>query len=149
MSLDAPIKYLQMFLAGFVVYALSFPIHRWALDSLKNRYLNMWTLIGIGVNAAYLFSAVATLFPSTIPMEFLDAGKTPNYFEAASVICTLTLLGQVFELKARASSGASIKGLLKLTSDKAWHINSKGEEEQVSLSSIQIGDLLRVKPGEQ
>jgi len=122
MSLDTPIKYLQLLLAGIVVYALSFPIHRWALDSLKNRYLNMWTLIGIGVNAAYLFSAVATLFPSTIPMEFLDA---------------------------RASSGASIKGLLKLTSDKAWHINSKGEEEQVSLSSIQIGDLLRVKPGEQ
>jgi Cu+-exporting ATPase len=149
MSLDTPIKYLQLLLAGIVVYALSFPIHRWALDSLKNRYLNMWTLIGIGVNAAYLFSAFATFFPTAIPKAFLDAGKAPNYFEAASVICTLTLLGQVFELKARASSGASIKSLLKLTSDKAWVVDSNGKEAQVSLSSVQIGDILRVKPGEQ
>lgn len=148
-SVDLFVIYGQLIIAGIVVYWLSAPIQRWAIDSIKNKNLNMWTLIGIGVNAAYLFSVFSTLFPGAIPNDFLNAGKVPNYFEAASVICTLTLLGQVFELKARASSGASIRSLLKLTSDKAWLVNEVGDEIQVNLSSIQVGNVLRVKPGEQ
>jgi len=148
-SVDLLVIYGQLIIAGIVVYWLSAPIQRWAIDSIKNKNLNMWTLIGIGVNAAYLFSVFSTLFPGAIPNDFLNAGKVPNYFEAASVICTLTLLGQVFELRARASSGASIRSLLKLTSDKAWLVNEVGDEIQVNLSSIQVGNVLRVKPGEQ
>ena len=148
-SVDLFVIYGQLIIAGIVVYWLSAPIQRWAIDSIKNKNLNMWTLIGIGVNAAYLFSVFSTLFPGAIPNDFLNAGKVPNYFEAASVICTLTLLGQVFELRARASSGASIRSLLKLTSDKAWLVNEVGDEIQVNLSSIQVGNVLRVKPGEQ
>jgi len=148
-SVDLFVIYGQLIIAGIVVYWLSAPIQRWAIDSIKNKNLNMWTLIGIGVNAAYLFSVFSTLFPGAIPNDFLNAGKVPNYFEAASVICTLTLLGQVFELRARASSGASIRSLLKLTSDKAWLVNEVGDEIQVNLSSIQVGNVLRVKPREQ
>ena len=148
-SVDLFVIYGQLIIAGIVVYWLSAPIQRWAIDSIKNKNLNMWTLIGIGVNAAYLFSVFSTLFPGAIPNDFLNAGKVPNYFEVASVICTLTLLGQVFELRARASSGASIRSLLKLTSDKAWLVNEVGDEIQVNLSSIQVGNVLRVKPGEQ
>ena len=148
-SVDLFVIYGQLIIAGIVVYWLSAPIQRWAIDSIKTKNLNMWTLIGIGVNAAYLFSVFSTLFPGAIPNDFLNAGKVPNYFEAASVICTLTLLGQVFELRARASSGASIRSLLKLTSDKAWLVNEVGDEFQVNLSSIQVGNVLRVKPGEQ
>lgn len=148
-SVDLLVIYGQLIIAGIVVYWLSAPIQRWAIDSIKTKNLNMWTLIGIGVNAAYLFSVFSTLFPGAIPNDFLNAGKVPNYFEVASVICTLTLLGQVFELRARASSGASIRSLLKLTSDKAWLVNEVGDETQVNLSSIQVGNVLRVKPGEQ
>ncbi len=146
---ESSLRFGQALAAAVVVYLLSWPIHKWAYASLKNRYLNMWTLIGLGVNAAYLFSLFSTFFPKAIPVEFLDRGNVPNYFEAASVICTLTLLGQVLELKARASSGASIRGLLKLTSDKAWLVQQDGTDSPVNLSSVQIGDVLRVKPGEQ
>lgn len=142
-------RFIETVLAFLAVYIFSWPIHRWALDSIRNKHLNMWTLIGIGVNTAYIFSFIGAVFPNSIPLDFLSDGKTPSYFEAAAVICTLTLLGQVLELKARASSGDSIRNLLKLSSDRAWKVDSQGNEVEVSLETIQIGDTLRIRPGEQ
>jgi Cu+-exporting ATPase len=109
----------------------------------------MWTLIGLGVAAAYSYSVVATvargIFPDSLKMD----GQGPVYFEAAAIICTLTLLGQVLELRTRATTGAAIKGLLDLAPATARRIAADGSESDVDLAEIVVGDCVRVRPGEK
>lgn len=120
-------------------------------QSLVNRSMNMFTLIGLGVAVAYLYSVVAIFFPDLFPSSFNDSmtGEVGLYFEAASVIVTLVLLGQVLELKARGQTSAAIKTLLGLAPKTARKIKSDGLEEDVPLESIAVGDQLRVRPGEK
>ena len=118
--------------------------------SLVNRSLNMFTLIALGVGVAYGYSIVAVLFPALFPAAFRDAhGEVAVYFEAAAVIVTLVLLGQVLELRARQRTGAAIKALLGLAPKTARRIDADGNEEDVPLDRIQPGDRLRVRPGEK
>jgi Cu+-exporting ATPase len=109
----------------------------------------MFTLIGLGVGVAYLYSVVAKLFPDVFPDSFREHGIVPVYFEAAAVITTLVLLGQVLELKARSMTGAAIKSLLNLAPKTARRVREDGTEEDVSLDHVKAGDLLRVRPGEK
>ncbi len=138
-------------------FALSTPVVIWAgwpffvrcLQSLRTRNLNMWTLIGIGVFAAYAYSVVGTLFPEIFPASFLEHGRIGVYFEAAAVIVSLTLLGQILELKARSKTSAAIKALLNLAPKTARRINADGSEEDIPLSHVHVNDRLRVRPGEK
>ena len=110
----------------------------------------MFTLIGLGVGVAYLFSLVASLMPDLFPASFRDeTGKVGVYFEAAAVIVTLVLLGQVLELKARGQTSAAIKALLGLAPKTARRLNDDGREEDVPLDLVQPGDRLRIRPGEK
>ena len=128
--------------------ALPFFVHAW--QSLVNRALNMFTLIGVGVGVAYLFSVIAKLFPEIFPQSFRDAsGNVPVYFEAAAVITTLVLLGQVLELRARSRTGTAIKALLGLAPKTARRIRADGSDEDVPLEHVKVGDKLRVRPGEK
>jgi Cu+-exporting ATPase len=119
----------------------------WA--SLKTRNLNMFTLIGLGIGVAYAYSAVAALAPQIFPSSLKTmGGLVPVYFEAAAVITTLVLLGQVLELRARAATGTAIRALLGLAPKTARRVTD-GQEEDVSLGDIHVGDVLRVRPGEK
>lgn len=121
---------------------------RWA-QSLRNRSPNMWTLIGTGVGAAYLYSVAAVLAPELFPATFVEHGRIGVYFEAAAVIVSLTLLGQILELRARSQTSAAIKSLLGLAPKTARKINSDGTEEDIPLTHVHIGDTLRIRPGEK
>jgi Cu+-exporting ATPase len=138
--------------------ALATPVCSWsawpffarAVASLANRGLNMFTLIGLGIGVAYGYSVVAALFPSVFPAGFRrHHGEVAVYFEAASVIVTLILLGQVLELRARSRTGAAIRKLLGLSPKTARRVGADGHEADVSLQSVQPGDVLRVRPGEK
>jgi P-type Cu+ transporter len=137
--------------------ALSLPIVLWAgwpffaraVQSLIHRSPNMWTLIGLGTSAAFLYSLVATLAPSLFPASFVVMGKVPVYFEAAAVIISLTLLGQLLELNARSKTSAAIQSLLGLAPKTARRIDSDQTEEDVPLANVLVGDTLRVRPGEK
>jgi P-type Cu+ transporter len=119
-------------------------------QSVKNRNLNMFTLIGLGVSVAYAYSLVAALAPAIFPSSFRDEnGGVPTYFEAAGVIVTLILLGQVLELRARSQTGAAIRKLLGLAAKSARRIRSDSTEEDVPLDAVQVGDRLRIRPGEK
>lgn len=143
----------------WVEAALSTPIVLWGgwpffirfFQSIKNRNLNMFTLIGLGVGVAYVYSLVAILFPNLFPASFRDSmtGEAGLYFEAAAVIVTLVLLGQVLELKARGQTSSAIKALLGLAPKNARKILDDGSEVDVPLEEIQVGDKLRVRPGEK
>ncbi|MBN6150208.1 heavy metal translocating P-type ATPase [Xanthomonas sp. AmX2] len=122
-------------------------LQRWA-QSLWRRSPNMWTLIGTGVLAAYLYSVVATLWPQLFPASFHAHGRVAVYFEAAAMIVSLTLLGQLLELKARARTSAAIKALLRLAPRSARRIGEDGREQDVALDQLRIGDRVRVRPGE-
>ena len=136
---------------------LSLPIVLWAgwpffvrgWQSLVNRSPNMWTLIGLGTGAAFIYSVVATVAPEVFPASFIAMGRVSVYFEAAAVIISLTLLGQVLELKARSQTSAAIKSLLGLAPKTARRIRADGTEEDVPLTHVHVGDLLRVRPGEK
>ncbi len=118
--------------------------------SLVNRSLNMFTLIGLGVSVAYGYSVIAAVFPQVFPSSFRDMhGEVPVYFEAAAIITTLVLLGQVLELKARSSTSAAIRTLLGLAPKTARRINPDGSEVDVTLDQVMKGDHLRVRPGEK
>ncbi|MEO8003170.1 MAG: heavy metal translocating P-type ATPase [Arenimonas sp.] len=138
-------------------FALATPVVAWAgwpffvrcLQSIRTRNLNMWTLIGIGVFAAYSYSVVGTLFPQFFPDSFQEHGRIGVYFEAAAVIISLTLLGQLLELKARSQTSAAIKALLNLAPKTARRINADGSEEDIPLTHVHLGDNLRVRPGEK
>ncbi|MEH8064888.1 heavy metal translocating P-type ATPase [Gallibacterium anatis] len=141
----------------WVELVLSLPIVLWAglpffsrgWQSLANRSPNMWTLIALGTGAAFVYSVVATAAPGIFPASFVSMGRVGVYFEAAAVIISLTLLGQMLELKARSQTSAAIKTLLGLAPKTARRIGQGGAEEDVPLSHIHIGDLLRVRPGEK
>src|SRR5437773_3260675 len=109
----------------------------------------MWTLIGIVVAAAYVYSVLGTVVPGLFPEEFREAGRVAVYFEAASVIVSLTLLGQLLELKARSQTSSAIRALLGLQPKTARRIARDGTEQDVPLSDVHIGDTLRVRPGEK
>ena len=138
-------------------FILSTPVVLWAGwpfferggRSLVTLHLNMFTLISMGTGAAYLYSVVATLVPTLFPESFRMGGTVAVYFEAAAVITVLVLLGQVLELKARASTGAAIKALLDLAPKTARLVKEDGSETDVSLEQVKVGDRLRVRPGEK
>jgi Cu+-exporting ATPase len=118
--------------------------------SIVHRSLNMFTLIGLGVGVAYVYSVVATLWPDLFPDSFRgESGEVGVYFEAAAVIVTLVLLGQVLELRARSRTGAAIRALLGLAPKTARRIEADGSERDVPLDQVQVGDRLRVRPGEK
>ncbi|WP_126302736.1 copper-transporting P-type ATPase [Mannheimia haemolytica] len=148
---------IDMAAQSWVELVLSLPIVLWAglpffsrgWQSLANRSPNMWTLIALGTGAAFVYSVVATAAPGIFPASFVSMGRVGVYFEAAAVIISLTLLGQMLELKARSQTSAAIKTLLGLAPKTARRIDPGGAEEDVPLSHIHIGDLLRVRPGEK
>lgn len=143
--------WLELALATPVVLWGGWPFFERFWQSLKTRNLNMFTLIGLGVGVAYIYSVVAVLFPNIFPKSFVDVmtGRPGLYFEAASVIVALVLLGQVLELKARGQTSAAIKSLLGLAAKTARRVNSDGTEVDVGIEDIQLGDRLRVRPGEK
>ncbi|MBN8521633.1 MAG: copper-translocating P-type ATPase [Alphaproteobacteria bacterium] len=143
--------------SNWIQLALATPVVLWAgkpffgrgWASIVSRNLNMFTLIAIGTGMAWLYSIVATLAPQIFPPGFQRAdGSVPVYFEAAAVITVLVLLGQVLELRAREKTGGAIKALLNLSPKTARRINADESEEDIPLSHVHAGDLLRVRPGE-
>ncbi|NTF43736.1 heavy metal translocating P-type ATPase [Rhizobium rhizogenes] len=142
--------WIELVLATPVVLWAALPFFRRAWNSLVNRSPNMWTLIGLGVGTAYLYSLVATLAPGLFPMSFRGHGEAiPVYFEAASVIVALVFVGQVLELKARERTGSAIRALLDLAPKTARRIGADGSEVDVPVDEIAVGDRLRVRPGER
>ncbi len=139
--------WLQAVLASPVVLWCGRPFFERAIASFKTWNLNMFSLIGMGTAAAFLFSVFALLFPSALPDAFRSHGMVPLYFEAAAVIVTLVLLGQVLELRARSQTSSAIRALLALAPDTAWRIGADGVESEVPLAEVNIGDRLRIKPG--
>ncbi len=142
--------WLEIALATPVVLWAGWPFFVRAWDSIRFRSLNMFTLIGLGVAVAYVYSVVATIAPGIFPVSFrTEGGHVGVYFEAAAVIVALVLLGQVMELRARSSTNAAIKALLGLAPKQARRIEKDGTEHDVPLDQVQPGDLLRVRPGEK
>ena len=141
--------WIQLVLASPVVLWCGWPFFVRAWQSVINRSPNMFTLIGLGVAVAYGYSVLAKILPGVFPDSFKEHGIVPVYFEAAAVITTLVLLGQVLELKARSRTGAAIRALLDLAPKTARIIREKGNEEDVPLDQVQVGDRLRVRPGEK
>ncbi|HLZ92594.1 MAG TPA: heavy metal translocating P-type ATPase [Candidatus Acidoferrum sp.] len=168
-ALSAPLLMLSMFgeLLGFRLtpnlfhlteFALATPVVFWGgwpffqrfWASLVHRSPNMFTLIGLGTGAAYLDSVIATFFPAVFPVSFRDMhGAVPVYFEAAAVITTLVLLGQVLELRARQRTSGAIRALLNLSPQRAHKLTGEASEEDISLSEVHNRDQLRVRPGER
>ncbi|HMP06100.1 MAG TPA: copper-transporting ATPase, partial [Lacipirellulaceae bacterium] len=116
-------------------------------QSFIHRSLNMFTLIGIGTGAAYIYSVVAALAPEVFPGAYRHHGEVGLYFEASRVIITLVLLGQVLELRARAQTGTAIRALLGLAPQTAWRVVEGGADEEIPLVDVRKGNLLRVRPG--
>ena len=142
--------WIQLALATPVVLWAGWPFFVRGWQSIVNRSLNMFTLIGLGVAVAYVYSVVATCFPEIFPHSFRGHdGSVPVYFEAAAVITSLVLLGQVLELRARSQTGTAIKALLGLAPKTARRVGEDGTEEEVSLEDVTVGDRLRVRPGEK
>jgi len=141
---------LELALASPVSVWAAWPFYERAVLSLRTRNLNMFTLIGLGVSVAYGFSVVAAVAPGLFPASFLSAsGEAPVYFESASVIVTLVLLGQVLELRARRKTSGAIKELLGLAPKTARRVAEDGSEGDVPLAHVHVGDRLRVRPGEK
>jgi len=141
--------WVQAVLATPVVWWAGSPFFARAWVSLKTRHLNMFTLIAMGTGVAWAYSVVALLAPDAFPAEFRDGmGTVPVYFESAAVITVLVLLGQVLELRAREHTSGAIRALLNLAPKTARRMTPSGEEEDVSLSAVLVGDRLRVRPGE-
>ena len=151
------LQWMDMAVQSWVELVLVIPIVLWAgwpffsrgWQSVVNRSPNMWTLISLGTGAAFVYSVVATVAPQVFPDSFISMGRVAVYFEAAAVIISLTLLGQVFELKARSQTSAAIKSLLGLAPKTARRIRADGTDEDVPLTHVHVGDSLRVRPGEK
>ena len=142
--------WLQMALATPVVVWAGWPFFERAWASIVNKSLNMFTLIAMGTGVAWIFSVVGTLAPSLFPAEFRTAhGTVAVYFEAAAVITVLVLLGQVLELRARETTSSAIHALLDLTPTLARRVNPDGSDEEVALDAVNVGDRLRIRPGEK
>jgi Cu+-exporting ATPase len=145
-----PGRWIGLALATPVVMWAGWPLLVRAVQSIANRSLNMFTLIGMGVGAAYGYSVTATLAPGLFPASFRDtSGAPPVYFEAAAVITTLVLLGQVLELRARSRTGSAIRALLKLAPTSARVVREDGTETDIAIEQVAPGDRLRVRPGER
>jgi Cu+-exporting ATPase len=142
--------FFELALATPVCVWAAWPFYVRAIQSVRNKSLNMFTLIGLGVSVAYVYSVVATLLPGIYPASFRgEGGEVAVYFEAAVVIVTLILLGQVLELRARSATSSAIKKLLGLAAKTARRIREDGSEEDVPLDAVAVGDRLRVRPGEK
>ena len=142
-------SWLELAFATPVVLWAGWPFFVRCVQSIRNASPNMWTLIGIGVAAAYGYSVVAVLAPGVFPPSFRMHGRVAVYFEAAAVIVSLTLLGQLLELRARSKTSAAIKALLGLAPRTARRIREDGTEDDIPLEHVHVGDLLRVRPGEK
>jgi Cu+-exporting ATPase len=143
---------------GWVEFVLGTPVVLWVgwpilhkfWLSLMHRALNMYTLIGLGVGLAYLFSLAAVFIPGVFPVEFREHdGAVGTYFEAAAVIVTLVLLGDVLQLRAMGRTSEAITALLELSPNLAWRVRDDGTEEEIPLEDVVVGDRLRVKPGDK
>ena len=143
------VNWIQFALATPVVLWGGWPFFQRGWVSVVTRQLNMFTLIALGVGAAYVFSVVATIAPGLFPASFRMNGAVAVYFEAAAVIVVLVLLGQVLELRARSRTSTAIRKLLGLAPKTARRIESDGTEHDVPLSDVHVGDRLRVRPGER
>ena len=151
------LQWFGMATQSWIELVLTLPIVLWAggpffvrgAQSIVNRSPNMWTLIGLGTGAAFVYSVVATAMPQLFPPTFVSMGRVAVYFEAAAVIISLTLLGQILELKARSQTSAAIKSLLSLAPKTARRINADGAEEDVPITHVHVGETLRVRPGEK
>jgi Cu+-exporting ATPase len=142
-------SWVEMVLAAPVVLWGGWPFFVRGWQSVTKRSLNMWTLISLGTGAAFIYSVTATVGPQLFPASFISMGRVAVYFEAAAVIISLTLMGQLLELKARSETSAAMKSLLGLAPKTARRILADGHEEEVPLSEVKIGDTLRVRPGEK
>nr|WP_283780880.1 heavy metal translocating P-type ATPase [Cupriavidus sp. U2] len=142
-------SWVELALATPVVLWAGLPFFERCARSFINRSPNMWTLIGLGTGAAYIYSVIATVMPGAFPDAFSEHGRVGVYFEAAAVIISLTLMGQLLELKARSQTSAAIKSLLGLAPKTARRIRPDGMEEDVPLTHVHVGDMLRVRPGEK
>ncbi|MFZ5844706.1 MAG: copper-transporting P-type ATPase [Pseudomonadota bacterium] len=142
---------------SWIELVLSLPIVLWAgwpffargALSIRQRQPNMWTLIGLGTGAAFVYSVIATVAPQWFPDSFMSMGRVAVYYEAAAVIISLTLFGQILELKARSQTSAAIKLLLGLAPKTARRLRDDGSEEDVPLNHVHVGDRLRIRPGEK
>jgi Cu+-exporting ATPase len=142
-------SWLELVVSAPVMLWAAWPFYqRWA-QSIANRSPNMWTLIGTGVGAAFLYSVAATIVPGSFPDSFREHGRVGVYFEAAAVIVSLTLLGQILELRARSSTSAAIKALLRLAPPTARRLRPDGSDEEIPLDQVRAGDSLRVRPGDK
>lgn len=147
----------EMATQTWIELVLSLPVVLWAgqpffvrgWQSVVNRSPNMWTLIGLGTGAAFVYSTLATVAPGIFPETFMSMGRVAVYFEAAVVIISLTLFGQMLELRARSQTSAAVRSLLSLAPKTARRINADGTEEDVPLTHVHEGDRLRVRPGEK
>jgi len=140
--------WIQSLLGSPVVLWAGWPFFERGLASIRNRSLNMFSLISLGVGTAYLYSLAATFAPGAFPETLRQEGVIPVYFEAAAVITVLVLLGQVLELRAREKTGSAIRALLNLAPKTARRIRDGGDDEEVPLEQVQIGDRLRIRPGD-
>ncbi|MCV0440538.1 MAG: copper-translocating P-type ATPase [Hydrogenophaga sp.] len=142
-------SWIELVLTAPIVLWAGWPFFVRGAQSVLNRSPNMWTLISLGTGSAFVYSVVATLAPQVFPESFVSMGRVAVYFEAAAVIISLTLLGQLLELKARSQTSAAIRSLLGLAPRTARRISADGQEEDVPLAHVHVGDLLRVRPGEK
>jgi Cu+-exporting ATPase len=143
-------QWLKLALAAPAVLWCGWPFFVRGFQSIRSGWLNMFTLIGLGTGAAFLYSVVATLAPGVFPATMADPhGVVPDYFEAAAVIVALVLLGQVLELRARERTGGAIRALLDLAPKTALRVLPDGKTETVKLAAVKVGDMLRVRPGDK
>ncbi len=155
---DLPLQGFSQRMSDWLQLAVSSPVVLWGAlplfergwASVVQRRANMFTLISIGVGAAYGYSVVATVAPTILPAAFLaHGGHAPVYFESAAVITVLVLLGQVLELRARAAAGQAVRSLLELAPPRARRLTASGTEEDVSVCHVQVGDVVRLRPGDK
>ncbi len=142
-------SWIELVLTAPIVLWAGWPFFVRGAQSVLNRSPNMWTLIATGTGAAFVYSVAATVVPGLFPDSFMSMGRIGVYFEAAAVIISLTLLGQILELKARSKTSAAIKSLLGLSPKTARRIGASGVEEDIPITHVHPGDLLRVRPGEK
>jgi Cu+-exporting ATPase len=143
------VQWIEFILATPVVLWGGWPFFVRGIQSIKTMNLNMFTLIGIGISAAWIYSVIAMLFPQVFPPDMMHEGVVPVYFEAAAVITALVLLGQVLELRARSQTNEAIKLLLGLAPNTARIIKDNGEEVDIPMEEVKVGDKLRIRPGEK